>query len=103
MAGMVGGHSDALHCRNQWVFSDTWVLCDHLLEHRGDRLLSDGRQQCLGVIERLHSFITGTPGCQEHDGWGEVFLAKSGDEINRMNRGRHAVSFPLKSRRGRIL
>src|SRR5215831_3583461 len=101
MAGMVGGHSDALHGRNQGMFSDTWVLCDHLLEDRGDPLLSDGRQQGLAVIERLHGVITGTPGRQEHDGWGEVFLAKSSDKINRMNRGRHAVSFPLKSRRGR--
>jgi len=96
MAGMVGGYSDALHGRNEGMFSDARVLRDHLIEHRGDSLLPDGRQQCLVVIERLHGFIASASGCQEHDRWSEVFLAKGCDQINRMNRRGHVISIPLK-------
>ena len=54
------------------------------------------------MVEGLHRFIAGAARREEHDGRGQVFVAKSENQINRMNRGRHAVSFPLQSRPSRI-
>ena len=54
------------------------------------------------MVEGLHRFIAGAARREEHDGRGQVFLAKGDDQINRMNRGRHSVLFPLQSRPSRI-
>ena len=78
------------------MFSDAGILHDELFQDRGDGLLPLFRQQNLASLERLHRVVTGTPRGQEDDGRGQMLVAEGRDQINRMDRRRHATSFPWK-------
>ena len=102
MACVMRSHADALDGRNERVFGDAGILGDHFFQHGGDGLLPRRWEEDAAMVEGLHRFIARTARREEHDGRGQMLFAKSDDQINRMNRGRHAVSFPLQSRPSRI-
>ena len=102
MACMMCSHADALDGRNERVFGDAGILSDHLVQHVGDGLLTKRREEDVAMVEGLHRFIARTARREEHDSWGQVLVAQRENQINWMNRGRHAVSFPLQSQPSRI-
>ena len=102
MACVMCGYTDALDGWNKRVLSDAGILDDHFFQHGGDCLLPKRREEDVAMVEGLHRFIARATRREEHDGRSQVLVAKSDNQINRMNRGRHAVSFPLQSQPGRI-
>ena len=52
-------------------------IVDDLFKHAVDRLLPRRRKQDLTMVKRLHRFIARTARREEHDGRGQMFIAKS--------------------------
>ena len=98
---MMCGHADAMDGWDERVLSDAGILGYDLVQHGGDRLLTNRREEDVAVVEGLHRFVAGATRREEHNGGGQVLVAESDNQINRMNRGRHAISFPLQSRPSR--
>ncbi len=96
MTGVVRGDADALHDGHERMLRDAWVLPGKLLERRGDVLPARRRERDLVAFERLYRVVAGPAGRQKDNRWGEVLLAERRDEVNRMDGGRHPVSFPWK-------
>ena len=96
MSCMMRRHADALDGRNERVLGDAGILGDHLSSTAAIACCRGGGSRMLAVVEGLHRFIAGTARGEKHDGRGQMFIAESDDQINRMDRGRHAVSFPLR-------
>lgn len=61
MPGMMGGDADSLYDGNEGMFDNARILRDNPFERRTDRLLSHRRKYEIGMIERLHRFVTGSP------------------------------------------
>ena len=78
------------------MFRDAGKLRGDLIEYARDLLLSDLGERDLAALERLHRFVAGPSRSQKDDRRGEVSLAEGRDQINRMDRRRHAISFPLR-------
>src|SRR5262245_48310562 len=102
MSRMMRSHADTLDNRNERVVSDAGILGDHLFQDVGDGMLTRRRENNLAMVEGLHRFVARAARREENDGRGQVLVVKSDNEINWMNRGRHAVSFPLLSRLSQI-
>ncbi len=98
MACVMRSHADALDGRNQRVFGDAGILGDDRFQHGGDSFLARRREEDTAMVEGLHRFIAGAARREKHDSRSQMLVAKRDNQINRMNRGRHAVSFPLQSR-----
>ena len=61
MSSMMGGDADSLYDRNEGMFGNARILLDNPFERRPDRLLAHRRKYEIGMIERLHRFVTGSP------------------------------------------
>ena len=96
MSGMMRRDADALHGCKQGMFGDARVLLNDLLQNIADLLLPRRRKHELAVFKGLHGLVAGATRGQKHDGRGQMFIAESRDQINRMDRRRHAASFPLR-------
>ncbi len=96
MSGMMRGHADALNRVKQRVFCNAGKLFRHLSQHTSDLFLLRFRQRDLTALEGLHRFVAGPSRGEKNDRRSEVSLAEGRDEVNRMDRRRHAISFPLR-------
>ena len=96
MSGMVRGDADALDGVDKRVLGDAGKLCRHMGEHSGDLFLPGFGQDDLAALEGLHRFVAGPSRGEKNNRRSEVFLTESRNQINRMDRRRHAVSFPLR-------
>lgn len=96
MARVMRGYTDALNRFDQRVFRDAGILFGDLGQDAGDLFLLRLGQDDLAALERLHRFVAGPSRCEKDNRRSEISLAERCDQINRMNRRRHAVSFPLR-------
>jgi len=96
---MMGGHAHLRHRRQQRMIRDAGILGDHLIQHGADGLLPHRRQDGLRALKGFDGFVAGSARGQKDDGGSEMLVTKGGDEVNRMDGGRHAASFPWRWRR----
>ena len=96
MTRVMRRHTDALNRVDQRVFCDAGILFGDLGQDAGDLFLLRLGQGDLTALERLHRFVAGPSRCEKDNRRSEISLAERRDQINRMNRRRHAVSFPLR-------
>ena len=96
MSGVMGRYSDALDGTDERVFGDAGKLRGHVVKHGGNLVLPGLGQDHLAALEGLHGFVAGSSRGKKNDCRSQILLTEGRNQINRMDRRRHAVSFPLR-------